>query len=205
MHRDACILRVPLAPAVVGLALWAAGARAESYVIVRVTDMLKAETHQVMTTTEFKDLQKTVQNEAKYFMQAEQATQKAWKEDELNKRVPFPGTRLAPRKAEIKGQFVKKEEAQAKLERLEELEARKADREAELMMALSKKDANQAKLAKERQEKEAEKAADAVRAHEILQAKLKEIMEKSVAKPAPKDGEAKPTAEDAQKAVNKAL
>ena len=170
---------------------------AESYAIVRITDMLKKDTYEVMTSADFKELLKTIQVETKFYTQAEAAAAKAWKEDDLNKHTPFPSARLAPRKAELKQQFPKKEDAQTKLQQIEERESKKEDRDTQMRMEMSKKNPQQGKAADEREKVEAEKTHNAERAQELLQEKLKELIEKGTEKAAGKEPGAATPAETA--------
>lgn len=150
---------------------------AEGYVIVKVQDMLKKTTTEMMTESEYKALEKTIQMENRFFQQAVQIAAKEWRADELNKGTPFAGGRLMARK--IVGtpeRFSNQEKAQQKLTAIEDLESKKAFRARE-------KEAGN-KKSKEELAKEYEKEAVVSSAAELVQAKLEELISAKSAAPA---------------------
>lgn len=150
---------------------------AEGYVIVRVQDMLKKTTTEMMTESEFKALDKKIQMENRYFQQAVQIAAKEWRADELNKGTAFAGGRLMARKiAGTPERFSSQEKAQQKLTAIEDLESRKAFRTRE-------KEAGN-KKSKEELAKEYEKEAVLSSAAELVQAKLEELISAKAAGPA---------------------
>jgi hypothetical protein len=180
-------------------------AAAEAYYIVKVQDMTKEATTKVMSATELKEMEKTIQLETQCFPQAVAAAAKAWREDESNKGTPFAGARVSPRK--IVGppeRFTSQAKAEEKLTALEAIESKKADREAEREFAKARA-GKAVKKSKEEIAREFKKESDAAAAMELIQAKLTEIMAAKAAAPA--GGAAVPKAPDAaaKEAGQKAL
>ena len=152
----------------VALALWSRPVSAEPYVLVKVIDMDRTLANQVMSATDFKELEKTIQNEKKYFPAAVQAAAKAWRDDALNKNTTFPGGRLIPRS--IVGspeRFENQEKADAQLGKYEERETKKEREKVKTGTAAKSKD---------EADREKKKESEAARAMELVKAKLTELM-----------------------------
>jgi hypothetical protein len=156
------------------------------YVLVKVADMNRTAQYQVMSAAELKELEKTIQNEKKYFENALRLAAKAWREDEMNKGIVFPAGRLSPRA--IVGspeRFENQDKAEAQLNRYYEREAKKEDRERE-------KEKNKGTKSKEESEREKKKEAETMQAADLVKAKVAELMS-GKAGGAP-EGEKKPDA-----------
>jgi hypothetical protein len=195
-----CLAGLMVIGASSGYAAAPSAAATEAYYIVKVQDMAKASTTKVMSAAEFKELEKTIQQENQYFPQAVAAAAKAWREDDGNKGSAFAGTRVSPRK--IVGapeRFSSQAKAQEKLTAMDELESKKADREF-----AKTKNSKAVKKSKEEIARESKKEADTFAAMELIQKKLAEII---AAKAAPAAGAAAPKAPDAaaKEAGQKAL
>jgi hypothetical protein len=152
------------------MALAARAATDEGCVLVKVSEMDRTVTTQVMSAPEFKDFEKTLQSEKKYFQGALQLAAKAWKEDQSNKTTPFPQGRIAPRS--IVGSpehFATRTKADDQLNKYQEREAQKEARE---------KDKTKGKAAKPKDEldKEKKRADEALRAADLVKAKIAELM-----------------------------
>lgn len=140
----------------------------ESFAVVRVTDMMREETYQVLSSDELKQLQKQLQLEERNFPKAVAQAGEEWRKDELNKTTPFPGGRLSPRK--IIGQpevFPSRDKADERVGQYEDREAKKRAREFD-------KTGRRSKTASEKlkEERDMEKAAHARRAADLIAAKL---------------------------------
>lgn len=143
----------------------------ESCVLVKVSEMDRTVSTEVVTAAEFKDLEKTLQNEKKYFPAALQLAAKAWKDDQSNKTVPFPQGRIAPRS--IVGSpehFATRAKADEQLNKFQEREVQKENRE--------KDKAAKSKVTKPKEDvdKEKKKADEALRAADLVKAKIAELM-----------------------------
>ncbi len=144
--------------------------QAEMVSVVKDSDVLKRATYQVTTSAELRELQKKVQDEARVYSQAMAALKKEWDADEMNKGEPFPGSRLSPRKVEIKGTFTDRKMAQKKVESLEEREMDAADPEKD------GKKVNPSPQEKEKLAREATRMAAAERLAGKLQDKIAELL-----------------------------
>ena len=125
----------------VALALWARPVSAEPYVLIKVIAMDRTTANQVMSATDFKEFEKTIQTEKKYFQDAVREAAKAWREDAANKNTTFAGGRLIPRS--IVGspeRFENQEKAEAQLGKYEERETKKEREKAKAGMAAKSKD-----------------------------------------------------------------
>ena len=145
-----------------GLASFAAVARAEMIYLVKITDFVKTPSYQLMTGPEKSELERTLKQEERVFPQVLEELKKAWKEDELSRDEPFPASKLAPRKLEVKGMFTDRQAAQKKLDAIEE---RAMDEVFDSGSGNKKKDKKlnpkQREKAKAREAKEAQKEAAA--------------------------------------------
>lgn len=190
----------------VSVCAWIGYGAGEAYYIVKVQDMAKEVSTSVMSATEFKALEKTIQQEKQCFPAAVTAAAKEWRENEANKGTPFPGGRVMPRQI-LPGsseRFSSSEKAQEKLTALEALESKKLDRE------FAKQRTNKsAGKTKEEIARESKKEADLIAAQELIQNKLTEIIAaKAAGAPAAgAKGAEQPAAKPQQgaDAVNRAL
>ena len=154
----------------VALSLWSRPVSAEPYVLVKVSEIDRTTASQVISATDLKELDKTIQTEKKYFQLALQAAAKAWREDELNKNTAFPAGRLSPRS--IVGspeRFESQEKAEAQQAKYYERDAKKEDREREKAKTKVTKTRDDA-------DREKKKESEAARAMELVKAKLSELM-----------------------------
>jgi hypothetical protein len=150
---------------------------ADSYLLVKVADMDRRVNYQVMSAVEFKDFEKTLQTEKKFYQDALRNAAKAWREDEFNKGITFPAGRLVPRS--IVGspeRFPTKEKAEEQYNRYYEREAEKESR-------LRDRDKGK-KKSKEEIERETKKESETSRALELLTDKLVELTGVKIESPA---------------------
>ena len=112
---------------VAAMVLWSGWASAaESFSVVRVSDMLHEETYQVVSADELKQLQKQLALEERSFQRALSLVGEEWRKDEAIKTTPFPGGRLAPRKmVGTPESFTDRAKADARAGQLEERESKK--------------------------------------------------------------------------------
>ena len=198
--------------AAVALLAAAGTAMAEEPVfVVKVADMKRSGEYRVLTQAELKALDKDLQAEAKAFQTALNLAAKDWRNDEVYKALPFPGSRLSARK--IVGQperFTKQEEADKKLAFYKDADAKRTAREAQKLKDLEKKDkkAYDAQIKKEKDQQEKDIPVD--KALEMLQTHLDELTGKPPEMPTvpgQKPDEKKPAAdkEKAKEGAGKAL
>lgn len=142
---------------------------AEKACLVRLMGMDRKAEWQAMNQADFDALQKNLKLEEKFFPKAVEAAGKEWRADELNKKIPFPGSRLAPRKIMTSTEFESMEKAEAQLSRIQDQEAEKLERQLER----EKKSRQTKSKSKDSKEGELQMAASAV------QAKLNEMVVKA--------------------------
>ena len=178
--------------------LWSGrGWAGESFVVVRLADMLREDAYQVMSGDEFKQLQKQLALEERNFQKAVAQAADEWRKDEMNKTTPFPGNRLAPRK--VIGQaetFASRDKADERLNQYETREGNKRARE------LDKAKKTKSAVEKAKEDREMDKLLQARRAADAVAAKLSALTGTEVGAPAagPLDKNAKP---EEKKAVEK--
>ena len=140
---------------------------AETFYLVRLSDMTRTDTLQVMTPDEFKALQKQLQQEERFFQKAVVQAVEEWRKDEMNKSTPFPGAKVVPRK--IVGQpekFAAREKAEERITQYEERESRKRLRGTE------KGGKKMSEAEKAKADKEIDKELTLRRAADLVAAKL---------------------------------
>lgn len=149
---------------------------AETVYLVETSDMRKVDAWEIMTREEVAKLQKEIQEETRVFPAALAAAKKAWDEDELFKKSPFPGSYLSPRKVSVSSPFTSRKLAEEKKQAREE---RQAD-------ALAK----EAKEAKAKPKDKRNENADAMRQMNITKAleKLNQEMTKALKRDVPQNG-----------------
>lgn len=181
---------------------WALGTAlaGETFVVVRLADMVREDTYQVMSGDEFKQLQKQLALEERNFQKALTQAADEWRKDEMNKKDVFPGGRLSARK--IIGQaetFPSRDKADARLSLYEDREANKRARELDK----TKKARTEAEKLKEA--RETDKILLARRAADLVAAKLAALTggEGPAAGAKPEDKPAAPKPDD-KKADHKA-
>jgi hypothetical protein len=165
------------------LALPARGLAADSFYVVKITEMDKKVDFKLMSAEDYKALETEVKAETSLFPKAEELAKKEWKT--ADEKGPFPG-RLSPRKVEVIERHTVREKADEKLEKLQASEDKKSGdtrkpggkmNEAEKKMAESK----------------AEKEKDLQKAHDLVKGKLTELVSAAKDKDAKaKEGEKKP-------------
>jgi hypothetical protein len=163
---------------VMAVCAWTGYGAGEAYYIVKVQDMAKEVSTTVMSATEFKALEKTIQQEKQYFSAAVTAAAKEWRENEANKGIPFPGGRVIPRKI-MPGsseRFSSSDKAQEKLTAIETLESKRLEREA-----LKGKTGKNAAKTREEIARDSKKESELMAAQELIQNKLTEIIEAKAA------------------------
>lgn len=154
----------------VGLVAVAAWAGEEGY-LVKVVGCDRKTEWQTMSETDFKSLEKIMKLEQKFFPKAVELAGKDWRTDELNKGITFPGSRLACRSIMTAQPFPSLEKAEAQLNRLQDQEARKLEKQLE-------KD-KKAGVKKVKTKSQDAKEAETMRAMDLVQAKLMELVGKA--------------------------
>lgn len=150
---------------------------AEGYVVVKIQDMTKKITMELMSDSDFKTLEKTIQMESRYFQQAVQAAAKEWREDEANKGTAFAGGRLVPRRiAGSPERFSNEEKAQARLTAIEDLEGKKELRQMDR--------ARNQRKSRDVLTKEMERESALSSAEDVVKAKLEEMISGKASAPA---------------------
>lgn len=142
----------------------------EEGMLVKVVGMDHKAEWQTMSENDFKTLEKTLKLEQKVFSKAVENAGKEWRTDELNKGIPFPGGRLMPRTISTSQPFPSLEKAEAQLSKIQDQEAKKLEKQAE-----KDKNAKGKPKSKDQDKKEAE----VVRAIDLVQAKLMELVAKA--------------------------
>mgnify|MGYP001576866686 CR=1 FL=1 len=84
---------------------------AGTFLVVRVSDYAGTDSVQVMTPEEFKALDTTIKEEARFTDKAIAEAEKEWKKDETRKGKSFPKGGIKDRKAEKLGTFNDREKA----------------------------------------------------------------------------------------------
>jgi hypothetical protein len=151
---------------------------AEDYYLVKLMGSDRKVETLSMPSAEFKTFEKNIKLEQKYFAKAVSQVGKEWRADELNKGIPFPGAKLAPRFIVGSQKFSSQEKADEQLSKIEDQESKRLEREA-------KKKQNPRRKSKdsESKEKELARAADLVsaRVEELIAAKTEGGTDKEAA------------------------
>lgn len=189
------LMRMVLLVALAGVGM----AKAEMTYIVEVTDLLKQNTHQVLSSAELKDLKKTISAEARVFAKAMELSKKEWdaaeKGEPLEKPkpgekvekpvfiapTPFPGSMISPRKYREVGSFTDADKAQKKMTQIMDAEAKQMEKDA-------KKNPNKAKPSTH----ETERMLAAQRAVLAVQEKIDALIKNPAAANAPAAAPAAP-------------
>ena len=100
--------------------------------IVKTTGYDRKIVTEMLPEAEFKALEKVIKLEQKYFPKAVALAGKEWRADEMNKKIPFPGNVLKARAIMASQKFPSAEKAGEQMTKIENQEARKAERQAEL-------------------------------------------------------------------------
>ena len=101
---------------------------AEEGYLVKVVGLDRKAEWSALSETDFKNLEKTIKLEQKYFSKAVELAGKEWRADELNKGVNFPGSRLTPRMIMQKDKHPSLEKASAWLTKIQDQESKKTDK-----------------------------------------------------------------------------
>jgi hypothetical protein len=109
---------------------WAEGSSA--CYIVKTTGYDRKVVTEMLPEAEFKAFEKTIKLEQKFFPKAVALAGKEWRADEMNKKIPFPGNSLKARSIMSSQKFPSSEKAGEQMTRIENMEAKKAERLAEL-------------------------------------------------------------------------
>jgi hypothetical protein len=99
--------------------------------IVKTTGYDRKIVTEMLPEAEFKAFEKTIKLEQKLFPKAVALAAKDWRADEMNKKIPFPGNSLKARSIMSSQKFPSPEKAGEQLTRIENMEAKKAERLAE--------------------------------------------------------------------------
>jgi hypothetical protein len=165
----------------------------EAYMVVKISEMDRTTDQQVMSATEFKELERVIQLERKLFPDAVRNAAKAWREDEFNKGTAFLGAMVVPRA--IVGspkRFPTQEKAEEQLNKDSELEGKKQARLLDRGGAKARKD-----------ERTLKKESDISRAAELVKEKLDELVAGKGAPAAPAAPAAGGKKADDKPAVNR--
>jgi hypothetical protein len=146
--------------------------------LVKITDMVKEDSYEVMSGEEVKALQKAINDEARVFSAAMIAVKKAWSEDELTKGTAFPAAAFSVRKMQQQGPF-SPEQAAKKKDLILERECAAQDRKREQ----DKKNGVKAKTPSAKElEKDAKRDTARQNAQDQLLAKIAELLKRDVPK-----------------------
>ncbi len=146
--------------------------------LVKITDMVKEDSYEVMSGEEVKALQKAISDEARVFSAAMIAVKKAWSEDELTKGTPFPTSAFSVRKMQPQGPF-SPEQAAKKKDLILERESTAQDRKREQ----DKKNGVKPKTPSAKElEKDAKRDTARQNAQDQLLAKIAEMLKRDVPK-----------------------
>jgi hypothetical protein len=160
-------------------------AKLASAYLVKITDMVKEDSCEVMSGEEVKALQKAISDEARVFNAAMIAVKKAWGEDELTKGTAFPSAAFSVRKMQQQGPF-SLELANKKKDQTIDRECAAMDRENEREKIKKEQNKKNGIQEKKPSEKELEKAAKREtarqKAHDQLLAKIAELLKRDVPK-----------------------
>ncbi len=144
----------------VSTSVWAIG---QTVFLVKVSGFEGEDSYQVVSTEEYKVLDKRIRDETRYFRKALDSAKKAWKADESHEKVSFPSGAVRPRKLRKAGSYKSREDAQEKLqvyeERLAEAEKKREEKEKER----AKRSGGRGRKSKQSQAREKEKAAEEAR------------------------------------------
>ena len=153
-------------------------AKLASVYLVKITDMVKEDSYEVMSGEEVKALQKAISDETRVFSAAMIAVKKAWGEDELTKGTAFPTAAFSVRKMQQQGPF-SSEQATKKKDLVMEREFSAQDRKR----AQDKKSGVKAKTPSAKElERTAKRDTDRQNAHDQLLAKIAELLKRDVPK-----------------------
>jgi hypothetical protein len=144
--------------------------RAQSVYVVKIFDMRKDVTHEVMNREELAKLKQQVQAEGRVFQAALAAAKKEWSASEVHEGESFPGG-LSPRRVQEQGPF-KPEVAKKKVA---DLEARAFDN---ILNATKQKkmSAKEREKMKEKQAREAERDAKLAPAALLLESHIEKLL-----------------------------
>lgn len=200
--------RCPLVFMVVALVLagvTGSWAQQEPVLLVKLANFKHETEYQMLPPAEFKTLERDLQAEAKAFRQALEAAARDWRNDAKYKDIPFPGTKLAPRKiVGLPERFTKADEAQKRLDFYRDAEVRKLERERKRLQELQKKNDKAYQELMQKQKEQEEKDALLDVAVQFLQTRLDEALGRTPASapggPAPQPGKG-----EVKKALEKGL
>lgn len=140
---------------------------AEEGYLVKVVGFDRKAEWQTMTETDFKVLEKNIKLEQKLFAKAVEMAGKEWRADEFNKGIAFPGSRLMCRSIGQSQAFPSMEKAEAQLTRIQDQEARKAEKN------------NPAGTAKKPNKAQEKKEMELIQASDLVKTKLAELVTKA--------------------------
>jgi hypothetical protein len=163
------------------LAIPSTSKAADSFWVVKITEMDKKVEHRIMSAEEYKEMETQIRAEASLFPKAEDLAKKEWKTAE--EKNSFPG-RLTPRKIEVVERNTVQEKASAKLDKLNASEERKNEPK--------RTSAKPTEAEKKQADIKAEKERDLEKAHDLVKGKLAELLA------AVKDKDAKPKEDEKQ-------
>jgi len=158
-----------------------------SVYLVKITDMVKEDSYQVMSREEVAALQKAINEESRVFPMAMAAVKKAWAEDELTKEMTFPAGAFSVRKMLPQGPF-SAEQADKKMEQMQDREFAAQDRKRDQDKKGGGKGKKGSDKDKKAQTKEAEKDAKRETALRMAQEQLTAKIEEMLKRERPKSG-----------------
>jgi hypothetical protein len=150
-----------------------------SVYLVKITDMVKEDSYEVMSREEVAALQKAINEEARVFPMAMAAVKKAWAEDELTKEMTFPAGAFSVRKMLPQGPF-SSEQADKKMEQMQDREYAAQERKRDQDKKHGSKDP---KAQAKELEKEAKRETALRTAQDQLMAKMAEMLKREIPKP----------------------
>ena len=145
---------------------------AESGYLVKVIGYDHKAELETMSEVDFKALEKSIKLEQKYFPKAVELAGKDWRADELNKKVTFPGSRLTPRTIMMAQEYPSLEKAEAQLNRLQDQEAKKLEKQTEA-------EKKNPQLKKGKSKTVDSKEAEVMQASDLVKSKLVDLIAKA--------------------------
>lgn len=136
----------------------------EPYYVVKIAGMDRTSDTEMMSEAEFRELEKTMKLEQKYFPKALALAAKEWAAEEINKGVMFPGSMLKPRTIASSMKYASSEKAEEKLAKLAGLDPKKkGDAKNDKRRPVAKKPVKKTPKPASKQEEILARAADYVK------------------------------------------
>ena len=149
-------------------------AKGETYYAVRLVDLDKTETVKVMSAADYTAEEKAIATEAKFLFKAQSEVARAWATNKETANIRFPIASLAPRRMAKLGTYNDAGKAEDKIKAYEDQQKKNADQAAK----------NKNQKAGKASAKETSKEQHYREALDLIQTRVKELIEAETAKPA---------------------